>query len=106
MAFFALMYLAIQLEIPKVAAVYGPIIGAIMLGLAARKVLRPLARSIPARIETVADVARLAAANLKDGQWTRNEVAHGLRLIVLEVLGPPAEKYHEDADVVKDLGLS
>jgi acyl carrier protein len=71
----------------------------------------PLCLEFPPIIATAGDLARWVTAHKTDlansipGGWTREQVAAGVREIVIEQLG--CEKtYREDASFIKDLGLS
>jgi hypothetical protein len=105
-SFLALFLTATAFAFPLSTAFLASAAAAILLATAANRLVQPLANSIPTRIKTVGDLAQTVAATLKDGQWTRGEIAHGVRSIIMEVLAPPADKYYEDAQLVKDLGLS
>jgi hypothetical protein len=59
---------------------------------------------IPGRIKSVRDLVPYAATSEKL-EWSRDEVAQVVRGIVDHVLAA-GERYCEDADFVRDLGLS
>jgi hypothetical protein len=59
---------------------------------------------IPARITFLRDLVPFVATS-DSIDWSRDEVACGVRDIVEEVLAPQG-KYREDADFVRDLGLT
>jgi acyl carrier protein len=69
-----------------------------------RKHLSGMRRFIPVEVKTLRDLVPFAETSDLI-TWTREGVAREIRAIVLEVLGIKPEKYREDADFVKDLGM-
>lgn len=87
------------------AAILG---GVIVVGFCAygfKKLAAPWEKFVPIRYSTVRDLIPLAATSNRI-DWSRDEVADVVRDIVMAVLSPKKESYHEDADFVKDLGLN
>jgi hypothetical protein len=69
-----------------------------------KKMGKPLQTFIPRRVQTLVDLVPFV--NTSDEiKWSRDDIARAVREIVEEVLAP-GDKYREDADFVKDLGLS
>lgn len=87
-----------------VAILFLGVLAPALLVAALARLLSPLRTFIPARIACVGDLVPYAATS--DGMdWSREDVARGVREIVEDVLAPGPE-YREDADFVKELGLS
>jgi acyl carrier protein len=80
------------------------------LGFLARALTQAFCVEFPPRIQTVGELARWIVAHKRDlgsaapGKWTREQVAARIRDITSEQLGC-ADKYHEEASFVKDLGM-
>lgn len=65
---------------------------------------RPFKLRIPGRIQTLRDIVPFITSSPAIN-WTRPEVAAAVREIVMQTLSAPEDRYHEDADFVRDLGL-
>jgi hypothetical protein len=70
-----------------------------------QRLLKPFEQFIPMRVSTLKDLVPFAATS-DLVRWSVSDVSRVVRQIVEEVLAPGEGKYREDADFVKDLGLS
>lgn len=73
------------------------------------KTLRPMRTAFTERVKTIGDLASFLAGQapgiFSPGPgWSRVEMASGVKEIVVDILC--CENYREDADFVKDLGMS
>lgn len=78
---------------------------------AALRLTKPLCKEFLANLQTVGDLARWVMTHKADlatatvPAWTRDQIAARVREIVVDVLGCKPD-FSEDANFVKDLGLS
>jgi acyl carrier protein len=78
---------------------------------AALRLTKPLCKEFPANLQTVGDLARWAMTHKADlatatvPAWTHDQIVARVREIVVDVLGCKPD-FSEDANFVKDLGLS
>ena len=77
----------------------------------ALRLTQPLCREFPKELKTIGDLARWIMTHKADlptataPAWTRDQIAARVREIVVDVLGCKSN-FSEDANFVKDLGLS
>ncbi|HTG43669.1 MAG TPA: hypothetical protein VK633_03975 [Verrucomicrobiae bacterium] len=81
----------------------GLFVPAIMISFMSR-LLSGFKNFIPTRISCVRDLVRYVVTSDRI-DWSREDVARAVHEIVDDVLAP-GPKYREDADLVRDLGLS
>ena len=106
-AVFVATFIALYKTLSLGAEIAGMAGGISMIGfsiIAAKSTGRFKTR-IPARVRRIKDLVPFAVTSDKV-EWTRDQVSVLVKQIVLEQLGIPETKYREDADFVKDLGLS
>jgi hypothetical protein len=71
-----------------------------------RDLVKPWRNRIPWRIKTIRDLACTVAGSINEGEWNRTEITHIIKRIICDTLGLKESVYHQDADFVRDLGVS
>jgi acyl carrier protein len=75
------------------------------------RLTKPLCKEFPANLQTIGDLARWVMTHKADlatatiPAWTRDQISTRVREIIVDVLGCKPD-FSEDANFVKDLGLS
>ncbi len=92
-------------------SVWAFIIVAILTGGLAIWLTKPLCTEFPKNLQTIGDLARWVMSHKADlatpatPAWTRDQITIRVREIIIDVLGCKPD-FSEDANFVKDLGLS
>ena len=90
-------------------ALISPLVAVIITGTLGVVATRSCRTEFPKGFRTAGDLARwimeqkVDLANCGTKGWTREEVAAGVRKILVEILGCES-RYHEDASIISDLG--